>query len=406
MASTVNIEGMKFPRREGERSWEATKRIDKGGQGRVYLAREVERSGRDSLVPLGQALRAAASHVHASPVAMQESVSAFGAALRRFIAEGDAYEFALKVYQPRDDGGDPSMLGRFRAEVAALRKVVHPNVVRIEDAGALEDERPFVVTPFFRRGNLSKWRGSYVGRPLESLRAVATLLDAVRELHEMKLVHRDLKPENVLVADDGSLVVADFGLVLDDERDASLTLADESVGNRKFGPDWGYTDAAHQRDPRMDLYALAKMLWWLASGKPLLPREKWNDRAFNLTLQFPDEPGMRLVNRILGNGLASSPDEMHYRAAADMIGDVRAAIDELQTRRHPARRKPEDCRACQTGHYNLDSTGQWIHLREWAAQSNRESEKSTGRVVGLQMYRCDGCGHLVWYAEHSPKETK
>lgn len=395
----IRIDGQDFTLVEGTRSWEAEEFLHGGGQARVFRARELHAEEDRVTGELVRAFRQAAP-----PIVDQQSTLALTAALTAF-ATLKRPRFALKLYEPRANDAPEQTARRSAAEVESLKSNPHPRVVPLEAAGKLKDGRPFVVFPIFVEGSLVRVRQRFTGSALASLTATADILDALVHLHAANLVHRDLKPDNILVDGNNRLVVADFGLVYDSERDDTLTRTGESIGNRGFGPDWGQIDVAHQRTPLMDIYAVAKILWWLASGKSALRREDYSTQANNLVKLFPEAPDMRAVHDIVGRGLAGEPEGMEFKTAAQMRLAVMSAIDEIETRRHPARRTPHSCRACQSGTYRRDDAGGMNDLNNWVA-SSRQRNTTGGHVVGLTMFRCDRCGHLVWYAEHPEPKTK
>ncbi len=399
---SVVIDGRRIVRGQGERSWTTGALLGSGGQGVVYTAREVTAAGNKVLEDLSIAI----SRISAIRDGGEDVHGNLAAALRNFMATSAEEGFVLKVYVPRDGLDASSAWRRSEAEVLALSRVSHPGIVRVEDSGVLTDDRRFVVFPRCRRGSLVAARPSYVGQPLGCLRAAAEIHDAVAHMHAAGFVHRDIKPENILVADDSRLVLADFGLVFDREREETLTRTGERVGNWQFGPDWGYVDEGHADDPRADLYAVAKVLWWLASGKPLLRREEWAATAFDLTRMFPNVPAMALVNEVLAKGLADAPDSVGYADANNMRTHIFSVIDEIETRRHSAVRPPAACRACQSGAYAKTSTPHRDALEQWRQHLNELSRVTRQpRALSFDVYRCSACGHIVCYATPSqPRE--
>ncbi len=118
---------------------------------------------------------------------------------------------ALKLVSPR--GGErATSIGRSRLlrEAQALAKLTHPNVVTVHDVGT-HGELVFVAMELVAGRTLTAWLAG--APPLPDI--VRVLADAGRGLaaaHAKGLVHRDFKPDNVMVADDGRVLVMDFGL--------------------------------------------------------------------------------------------------------------------------------------------------------------------------------------------------
>ena len=109
---------------------------------------------------------------------------------------------AVKVLHHRDP--------EFRAEVQALRKLRHPNIVRMEDWGEFHGHL-YLVLEYVAGPTLREFRGAPASEVIPLLRDVFA---AVHYAHGQGLVHADLKPENVLVTPRGEARVTDFGLAV------------------------------------------------------------------------------------------------------------------------------------------------------------------------------------------------
>ena len=115
---------------------------------------------------------------------------------------------AIKLFQP---GFDPSAVRRFDNEVRALARLCHPGLVAVYDADT-EGSTPFVVLQLIEGGTLHE-RIADGPLPLEEVcRLGAGLADALAHVHAHGLVHRDVKPSNILLDEEGTPHLADFGL--------------------------------------------------------------------------------------------------------------------------------------------------------------------------------------------------
>src|SRR5919106_1268271 len=129
---------------------------------------------------------------------------------------------AVKVLQPAL-AADPELVDRFRLEARAAARLTHPNVVGVYDWGAEDDLTYYMVMEYVPGTDL---RDVLVTRgclePAQAAEVVAALCDALHAAHSEGLVHRDVKPENVLLARNGKVKVADFGIavVVDADRTA------------------------------------------------------------------------------------------------------------------------------------------------------------------------------------------
>ncbi|CAM3180431.1 serine/threonine protein kinase [Corallococcus sp. ZKHCc1 1396] len=119
-------------------------------------------------------------------------------------------QVALKLLKP-GVVSDAEARGRLMREAQAQARLSHPNVVTVHDVG-LDGDTVFLAMELVRGGTLRRW-SSEAPRPWREV--LARFLQAGRGLaaaHAVGLVHRDFKPDNVLLAEDGQVRVADFGL--------------------------------------------------------------------------------------------------------------------------------------------------------------------------------------------------
>src|ERR1700738_459007 len=139
---------------------------------------------------------------------------------------------AIKLMN-REITSDSDQLERFRREARAVAQLSHPHVVGVIDAG--EDEgRPYIVFEYVE-GETLKDRIRRQGR-LEIAEAVAYAIEIARALgaaHARHIVHRDVKPQNVLIDDEGSAKVTDFGIARTLEEDG-LTAAGGALGTTDY----------------------------------------------------------------------------------------------------------------------------------------------------------------------------
>jgi len=125
---------------------------------------------------------------------------------------------AIKALKPETVASDPDVVARFVREGEALRQLNHPNIVKMVDA-VEEDGRHYLVIEYVGGGSLRDLLDQQrPGIPMPGLpipRVVEIALevaDALTRAHHLGIIHRDLKPSNVLLAEDGTPRLTDFGI--------------------------------------------------------------------------------------------------------------------------------------------------------------------------------------------------
>ena len=172
---------------------------------------------------------------------------------------------AVKVLQP-SLATDPELVNRFRAEARAAARLSHPNIVAVHDWGS-EDERTYYMVMEYVSGSdlrdLLVRRGSL--DPNHAASIMASACEALAVAHTRGLVHRDVKPENILLARDGTVKVADFGIAA--MVDADRTSPGGSIPGtlRYLSPEQARGEDA---DKASDIWAAGAVLYELLTGSP------------------------------------------------------------------------------------------------------------------------------------------
>jgi len=180
-------------------------------------------------------------------------------------------DVAVKVLDPKLARAGSSFVERFKKEARAAARIHHPNVVQVIDVGECAGLH-FLVMEFVPGEDGRKWvkrRGA-----LAIHEACSIALGMTRGLaaaHRAGLVHRDMKPDNVLIGMDGTVKIADLGLVKQLEGDglgegmSELTVSGATLGTPRYMPPEQFENTKHV-GPTADVYALGATLFYFLTN--------------------------------------------------------------------------------------------------------------------------------------------
>jgi len=174
-------------------------------------------------------------------------------------------EVAIKVLFPHL-ARRAEVVRRFQREARAAAGLEHKNILRIYDVGGGEGEDPpYIVMELIRGRSLLgelEQRGPLLAEVAACLGAV--LADALGAAHAAGIIHRDVKPANVMIASDGRVLLADFGVARLETEDSLVTKTGALLGTPAYmSPEQASGDTATAKS---DLYSLGATLYQLATG--------------------------------------------------------------------------------------------------------------------------------------------
>ena len=223
---------------------------------------------------------------------------------------------------------------RFRREGAMLARLDHPSIVRLLEASVSSAGEAYLVLEFVEGTPIDQYaheRGATIG---DRVRLVRQTLDALVHAHAARIVHRDLKPSNVLVTENGTVKLLDFGIakLLDASGRGELTLL-----SKRGGPPMTPAFAAPEQitgaaiTPATDIYAIGVLLYLLVAGRH--PTVRDNQRIVEtleaIVSREPLPAGAGELDPIIARALRKAPLERHASAAA-----LAADLDDYLAR-HP-----------------------------------------------------------------------
>ncbi|HEY1899007.1 MAG TPA: protein kinase [Steroidobacteraceae bacterium] len=222
-------------------------------------------------------------------------------------------DVALKVTKSEND--DPEDQQVFAREYAALCALRNPSIVTIYDYG-MHDGREFLAMEYFPRGDLKSrlLRGILEVDALRYLEQIACTLQVV---HEAGILHRDLKPPNLMLRENDTIVLIDFGLA------RSLTASNSTrTGVLRGSPYYMSPEQAlgEDLDGRSDLYSLGVLFYEMITGrKPYSGLSAIEVLQQHVTAPVPQLPHSHVHLQALLEGLIAKSRTDRFASAAQAI---------------------------------------------------------------------------------------
>ncbi|MER6678700.1 protein kinase [Streptomyces sp. NPDC000983] len=211
------------------------------------------------------------------------------------------------------------MYTRLEREAWAAARVAHRGVITVHDV-VMEDGRPWIVMELVRgrslaavlegEGTLTPRRAAFIG---------GEVLAALRAANEAGVLHRDVKPANVMIADDGRVVLTDFGIAMV-EGSTALTMTGEVVGS----PEFLAPERALGREPGLasDLWSLGVLLYAAVEGiTPFRQNTPLSTLRAIVDEQLPPARRAGPLTAVIDGLLRKDPDERlgAEQAARDLL---------------------------------------------------------------------------------------
>ncbi|MBQ1787969.1 MAG: serine/threonine protein kinase, partial [Erysipelotrichaceae bacterium] len=171
-------------------------------------------------------------------------------------------EVAVKVLKS-DMSDDPVALERFKREAGAVTKLSHPNIVDVYDVGD-DGDKHYIVMEYVKGYTLKqliKKRGPIPYK--EAVWMMKQLAGALMEAHRNNVIHRDVKSQNVLIKDDGTIKLSDFGIAMASGA-MQITHKDSILGSVHYlAPE---ISKGKQASMQSDIYSLGIVFYELLTG--------------------------------------------------------------------------------------------------------------------------------------------
>jgi tetratricopeptide (TPR) repeat protein/tRNA A-37 threonylcarbamoyl transferase component Bud32 len=217
-------------------------------------------------------------------------------------------------------------LSRFLTEAESVAQLQHPNIVQIFESGQ-HDGLPFFTLEFVSGGNLADKVREHPLPPREAAAVLEQLARGVAYAHGQGVIHRDLKPENVLLAEDGTPKITDFGLAKRVESQEALTATGAVLGTPSYMAPEQAGGKRREIGPWTDVYALGAILYRLVTGRPPFQAATALDTLWQVREMEPAAPSQlqaklpRDLETIVLKCLQKEPDK-RYPSAESLAEDL------------------------------------------------------------------------------------
>ena len=236
-------------------------------------------------------------------------------------------EVAVKVLR-FDFQDDKDAIRRFQREALAATEMVHPNIVSVYDVGE-ENGMQYIVMEYVKGTDLKKYIKDQAAIPLEKVVDImGQVLSAISLAHDHQIIHRDLKPQNILVDEDGTVKITDFGIAIA-LSETSLTQTNTLLGSVHYlSPEQARGGMATRQS---DIYALGIILYELLIG--VVPFE--GESAVSIALKHfqNDMPSVREKNPYIPQALenvvlraTAKETADRYKSVNEMYADIRTSL--------------------------------------------------------------------------------
>jgi serine/threonine protein kinase/tetratricopeptide (TPR) repeat protein len=232
---------------------------------------------------------------------------------------------AIKLLHETIVQENPDIVDRFTREGEALSRLDHPNIVKM--LGSVEEDgKHYLIMEYVGGGSLRDLIDEKSRLPLEAVLNIALdLVDALTRAHRLNIIHRDIKPDNVLLADDGTPRLTDFGVAHMGDR-TRLTQTGAVIGTYAYlSPE---ACNGLDLDERADIWSFGVMLFEMLTGR--VPFSESGTAAILTAILTKPAPDITRLRPGIPEPLADLIARMLEKDRERRISSVRVVGTELE----------------------------------------------------------------------------
>lgn len=225
---------------------------------------------------------------------------------------------------------DEQFIRRFEREAHAATSLNHPNIVAVYDVGE-EDAIYYIVMEYIDGMTLKTFCENQALPVPQAVDIIAQICDAIDHAHAHRIIHRDIKPQNMLIREDGTVKVTDFGIAVA-MSNATLTHTMSVLGSvHYFSPEQAKGKFA---DEKSDIYSLGAVLYELVTGQVPFEGDSPVAIALKHLQDTPRRPSVlnpkvpQALENCIMQALAKAPHDRQQSVAAFKADMVTALSDE------------------------------------------------------------------------------
>jgi len=256
----------------------------------------------------------------------------------RAVRDDDEYQKAVAIKLIRADLVGESLAARFRMERQILAGLDHPNIARLIDGGTTEDGVPYLVMDYVDGEPISTYCAKHALGVRERLHLFCEVCAAVQFAHQRLVVHRDLKPSNILVDNNGTVKLLDFGIA----RLLDASGASEPTTIHAFTPEYASPEQVKGEviTTASDIYSLGVLLYRLLTERSPYRTDTSQPHALMREIISTDPPKPSVTAHTERPAASSQPtlDDARLRSAlrGDLDHIVLKALRKEPTQRYPS----------------------------------------------------------------------